>query len=245
MTANLSLPPLYRAVVLDGDPAEDTRSRAARLAGEGAEAGTFVWRPGAERLDCAVLLRPEEPAESVVPAVLVATLALSDALGAVGPPGLMLDLVWPGGVRVNGGLAGGIMLDLAPGDDAKDVPEWAVLAVDMRIAPDPGIEGGERVDETCLQAEGFAAGDARPLAEAFARYLLVWMDRWQDQGLPPIARQWLPRATARGPDTVLLLGPELVAGAIEGLDEAGGLKLDTAAGPRTLSLMDWARAGRG
>ena len=240
MKEELALPPLYRAVVLDRN-GDDARSHAVRLAGGGAEAGTFVWRPGGGRLDCAVLLRPDEPGERVLPAVLAAALALSDAIGAVGPPGVMLDLVWPGAIRVNGGLAGGVTVDLAPGGGMQDVPDWAVVAVDTRIEPDPGVEGGERPDETCLQAEGFAAGDARPLAEAFARHLLVWMDRWQEEGLPPIARQWLGRATARGRDTVLLLGAELIAGAVEGLDEAGGLRLETAAGPRTLSLAAWAR----
>jgi len=244
VTARLALPPLYRPVVLtDAGADAETRARAGALARDGAEAGTFVWRPDAVRLDCAVVLRPEEEVDRVLPVVLVAVLALSDAIGAVGPPAVALDLVWPGTVRVNGGVAGGVAVDLAPGAGPRDIPDWAVVAADIRIAPDPGIEGGERPDVTCLAAEGFAGVTARELAEAFARYLLVWMDRWDDEGLAPVARHWLHRATARHRDTVLLLGNELIAGSVESLDNAGNLHLETGKGPRRLTLEAWWRAG--
>jgi biotin-(acetyl-CoA carboxylase) ligase len=237
MNATLSLPPLYRAVVLAGD-GEDARSHAARLARDGAGAGTFVWRPDADRLDCAVVLRPEEPAGQVRPVVLVAALALSDAIGAVGPPAIASDLVWPGSIRVNGGLVGGLTVDLDPGAGMRDIPDWAVAAADIRIAAQAGIEGGEHPDVTCLEAEGFAGLSARALAEAFARHLLVWMDRWEEAGLAAIARHWLHRATAHGRDTVLLIGDSLLAGTIGSLDESGGLVLETSGGRRTLSLAD-------
>jgi len=240
MTAELTLPPLYRGIVLgDGEPG--ARSRARALAAEGAEAGTLVWRPDADRLDCAVVLRPEEEGKKVLPVVLVGALALSDAIGAVGPPAVASDLVWPGGVGVNGGLVGGIGVDLETGAGLRRVPDWAVVAVDVRIAKERGIEGGERPDITSLEAEGFADVTAQALTEAFARYFLVWMDRWQEQGLAPILRHWLHRATARQRDTVLLLGGELIAGTVEALDEAGCLHLGTRQGKRRLTLESWWR----
>ena len=76
----------------------------------------------------------------------------------------------------------------------------------------------------------------RDLVEAFARHFLVWMDRWDEQGLGPIARHWLPCARSNGVDTVLMIGEELIAGSIEDLDDAGGLVLDTAGGRRVLLL---------
>ena len=242
MTGELALPPLYHGVLLAGGDA-DARARARSLAPDGAEAGTFVWRQDADRLDCAVVLRPEEKVERVLPVVLVAALALSDAIGAVGPPAVASDLVWPGAVRVNGGLVGGIAVDLAPGAGMRDVPDWTVVAAELRIAPEPGIEGGERPDVTCLEAEGFAGVGSRALAEAFGRYLLVWMNRWEEQGLAPVSRHWLHRATAQTSETVLLLGDELIAGTIEQLDTAGGLHLETGGGRRRLTLEAWWRAG--
>jgi len=241
MTTELNLPPPYRAVVLAGAD-EDARSHAGRLAADGAAAGTLVWRPDAERLDCAVVLRPEETGEQVLPAVLVAALALSDAIGAVGPPAVASDFVWPDSVRVNGGLVGVVAVALEPAS-LRRIPDWAVAAADIRIAPETGIEGGERPDVTCLEAEGFGAVGARELAEAFARYLLVWMDRWEEQGLAPIARHWLHRMTARNRETVVLLGGERVAGAIATLDETGRLHLETGRGRRQLTLAAWYEAG--
>ncbi len=241
MTGELSLPPPYQLEVLAGGDV-DARARARRLAADGAEAGTLVWRPDADRLDCAVVLRPEETGEQVLPVHLVAALALSDAIGAVGPPAVASDLVWPGSVRVNGGLVGDIAVDLDPGAGVRDVPGWAVVAADIRITPEAGIEGGERPNVTCLEDEGFAGVSARALTESFARYLLVWMDRWEQQGLASVSRHWLHRATAQDGETVLLLGDELIAGTIERLDEAGGLHLETGNGRRRLTLEAWWRA---
>ncbi len=237
MNATLSLPPLYRPVILAGGGA-DALAHAHELAGNGAEAGVFAWRPDRDRLDCAVVLRPDDPKQQVRPVVLAAALALSDAIGSVGPPAVATDLVWPGTVRVNRGVVGGVAVELGPSAGPHDVPEWALLGADVRIAAEPGIEGGERLDVTSLAAEGFGAVAASALAESFARYLLVWTDRWQDGGLPALARHWLHRATAQGRDTVLMIGDALLAGTIECLDESGGLVLETSDGRRTLSLAD-------
>jgi len=242
MTGVLSLPPVYHAVIWDGgDRDASARARARDLAAGGAEAATFVWRPDARVLDCAVVLRPEEEGEKVLPVVLVAALALSDAIGAVGPPAVASDLVWPGSVGVNGGLVGGIGIDLDVDKSLREIPAWAVVAASLSISAEAGIEGGEQPDVTSLEAEGFVGVGAPELAEAFARYLLVWMGRWEDTGLEPIATHWLHRATARHRDTVLLLGGELIAGTVGRLDETGGLHLETGRGRRRLTLESWWR----
>ena len=239
MTTELNLPPLYQAVVLT-EPDADARAHAARLAAAGGEAGLFVWRPAADRIECAVVLRPEEDVGQVMPVVLVAALALLDAVGTAGPPAVASDLVWPAGLRINDGLVGGIALDLGPGDS----PGWAVVTAMLRKTGEPGVEGGERPDVTALHDEGFADMADRDLIEAFARHFLVWMDRWQEQGLAPIARQWLHRARANGADMVLIIGDALIAGSILDLDDSGGLVLDTAGGRRVLSLEPGLLAGR-
>ncbi|MBE9556150.1 MAG: hypothetical protein IMF08_04775 [Proteobacteria bacterium] len=231
MTAELNLPPLYETVILTESGA-DARAHAVSLAAGGGEAGLFVWRPAADRIDCAIVLRPEETRAQIMPVVLVASLALLDAVGSAGPAAVAADLVWPAGLRINSGLCGGIALDLGPGDN----PEWAVVSAVLRKTGEPGAEGGERPDVTALYNEGFADMADRDLVEAFARHFLVWMDRWDEQGLGPIARHWLPCARSNGVDTVLMIGDELIAGSIEDLDDAGGLVLDTANGRRVLLL---------
>lgn len=235
MNPNLDLPPLYAPEILPAADA-DSRSHARAAAAAGAPAGTFVWAARDDRLDCSVVLRPEEPAAGIMPVVLVGALALSDAVGSVGPPAVASDLVWPARLRVNGGCVGGLSLDLADPAGGMGVPAWAVLSAAVRLAPEPGVEGGERPDTACLHDEGYAGIGARPFAEAFARYFLAWMDRWEEEGLAPVARHWLPRARSGGGDTVILIGGALVTGSIEDLDDSAGLVLDTSAGRRVLPL---------
>lgn len=229
-----SLPPLYTLAVLeDGDTS--ARERACALAAGGAGAGHFVWAARQDRFDCAVVLRPEEAPDKARPAVLVAALALFDAVGAVAPAGLNADLAWPGLLRVNGGVAGGITLRDGP-VAADGALEWLVAAARLRMDMQGGQESGDRPDITWLRQEGCAEVATHALAEAFARYLLSWMDRWDNDGFEPVRRNWLHRATANGGDAVLTLGGELIAGTIEGLDDTGGLILDTSAGRRVLPL---------
>ena len=227
MTDELDLPPVYEAVTLDAG-GEDPRAHARRLAAAGGEAGLFVWRPSAARLDCAVVLRPQDAADGLLPVALVAAVAMLDALGRAGPAAVAADLVWPATIRINGGAVGGIALDLGPGE----APEWMVVSAALRRAGIPDIEAGERPDLTSLAEEGFGAVSDRAILEAFARYFLVWMDRWEEGGFSAVAPHWLQRARSAGGDTVIEYGGELVAGGIEGLDDSGALLLDAAQRPR-------------
>lgn len=242
----LSLPPLYVPVI--AGPAADVRGRARKLAQEGGASGTFVWAERDDRLECAVILRPEQSLESSRPVVLVAALALDDAIGSNAPPGLESDLVYPGIVRVNGGRVGGVDLVADPDCGERDIPSWLVVAASLRITGSPGIEAGENPTETCLREEGCANATARSLAAAFARAFVHWTDRWLDDGLRQIARHWLHRATRHDGETVVTVGDDLVAGTIDGLDDSGGLILATDSARRVIPLRDAlvsSRAGTG
>ncbi len=231
-----SLPPLFTLVVLE-DADTSAREHACLLAAGGAEAGHFVWAAREDRFDCAVVLRPGDSPDKARPAVLVAALALFDALGAVAPAGLNADLAWPGLLRVNGGVAGGITLRAGPVAEDGTL-EWLVAAARLRMDMEGGQESGDRPDITWLRQEGCAEVETHTLAEAFGRYFLSWMDRWENDGFEPVARNWMHRATTNSGDAVLTLGDELIAGTIEGLDDAGGLILDTSSGRRVLALAD-------
>lgn len=231
MTVSLNLPPIYEPVILGGDDS-DPRTHAIGQAEMGAEAGLFVWRPSADRIDCAILLRPEEEVAGVLPVVLVASMAMLEALGAAGPAAVACDLQWPATVRINGGSVGSVALDLAPGAE----PEWAVLSMAVRKTGERDVEPGERPDMTSLTDEGFGNMSDAALLEAFSRFLLVWMDRWEEGGMAAIAPHWLQCARAQGGDAVLAIGPDLLAGRIDGLDDMGGLMLETSSGPRIVAL---------
>ncbi len=234
-TGGLSLPPLYTPVVIAGT-ARDARDVAEGLARDGAEAGTFVFVDRADRLDCAIVLCPDDTLAASRPAAIAAVLALSDALGAVCPAGVECDLAWPGGIRVNGGIVGGIGLSAAEAAGEDDVPAWMVAAAILHIAPGPAPAADEAAGRAWLALEGCAGAAPRDLAESFARHFLKWTDLWLESGLAPLARHWVHRATLNAPDTVVSVAGDLVAGTILGLDDSGGLILDAGGKRRVIGL---------
>lgn len=237
MTAEtLNLPPVFDPVVLAAEEG-DAASHARALGRAGTPEGAFVLAAREDNFDCAILLRPEDSLEDSVPVVLVAAMALSDALGAAASTYLITGLVWPGGVSVNGASVGGVSVDYDM-PDGGGAPDWLAVSAFVRLRPEAGEEGGERLDTTCLQLEGQGEVTAAALAGAYARHFLSWMDLWEERGTEYAARHWLQRATASGADTVLMIRGELIAGTVQGLDGKGNLALDTSAGERTLQLVD-------
>lgn len=236
------MPPLYEPVLMPAG-APDAKIHARDLAASGAQAGTFVWDDRDDFLDCALVLRPEISAAAVRPAILVAALALSDAIGSVAEGAVPSELVWPGEIRLNKGTVACVWLDLANAKEDAQTPSWAVISASVRIAGRPDEEGGERMDQTSLRQEGLGDITSHMLAEAFGRYFLTWMDQWENGGFAPIAKNWVDRATSTGKDAVMMISGELIAGAVEGLDESGGLVLETSLGRRTFHLADALIAG--
>jgi len=237
MIGKLALPPLYEPVTLP-PTVTDAPTYALKLAASGAQAGTFVWGDRDDMLDCALVLRPEISAAEVGPVVLVAALALSDAIGSVAEGAVPSELIWPGEIRLNRGTVASVWLDLADTEERAQTPPWAVISASVRIANRPDEEGGERMDQTSLRQEGLGDITSRMLAEAFGRYFLTWMDQWENGGFAPIAKNWMDRATSTAKDAVMMIGGELIAGSVEGLDESGGLVLETSQGRRVFHLAD-------
>lgn len=179
------LPPVFRPVPLaTGTPLHAAMERAEH----GAEAGTLVWTPAPDRLDCAVVIEPDLPLERTRPAVLVALLALADALVSAGPPRADVRAVWPDRITVNGAVAGGVRF-AAPMDGG--IPAWAVVAVFVDVLGDPDDDSpGRHPDRTALREEGFGEVDAATLLEGFARHLLSWMDAWENDGFTRVREAW-------------------------------------------------------
>ncbi|HYG91128.1 MAG TPA: biotin/lipoate--protein ligase family protein [Azospirillum sp.] len=183
------LPPVFRPVAIAaGDPLRTACS----LGEEGAEAGTLVWVTHRERLDCAVVIEPDRPLDRARPALLVALLALADALGAAGPPQVAVGLTWPDRIEVNGALVGGVRFE-APPDDGG-IPAWAVVGATVDVLGNPDDDSpGRHAGWTALREEGFGEVDATSLLEGFARHLLSWMELWENEGFAPIRAAWSRR----------------------------------------------------
>ncbi|MGC2855761.1 biotin/lipoate--protein ligase family protein [Novispirillum sp. DQ9] len=147
--------PPFLSVPVHTSPAD---AAGAAVAAAAAEPGQVFWRADVEALDCAIVILPE-PAAAVL-----AGRALSDALGALGPPHAELA-VEDEAVRLNGATVGVLRVEAAG--------PLALLLLSLRLAdtttPDPGLTP----DRSTLRDEGFDAGiDAEAILDAFLRHLL-------------------------------------------------------------------------
>lgn len=92
-------------------------------------------------------------------------------------------------------------------------------------------EPGVRPDRTTLHDEGCVEIVAQRLVEAWARHMLVWINRFLDDGLAPLHAAWRDRC--------LSLGEEIdrpAPGVFVGLDELGGMLLRSGEETRLIPL---------
>lgn len=232
------LPPLYRLVAVDAGT--NAFGRARELAAGTAEDGTVVWSRRSDRLDGAVLFRPQAPLSEVLPVTYAVALGLGDAIGSLMPPIVALHFRWPDRLDVNGTFAGGLRAAWAEAPPVGEVA-WLVVGVAVAIT---GPKGGTMpaAEQTTLQDEGCVEISSAGLLESFSRHALAWINRWQGDGFARLREAWLSRAAGLVGETVVDLGDRRVVGRFAGLDEEGGLLLETNGEMQTVPLADaWRR----
>jgi hypothetical protein len=189
MSTSFDLPPLFEAVMVTGDAFSAARA----LAVGGGEAGTLVVSAGNTDLDLAVVLEPDRPAADCFAALPIAMLAMADALAALGPPLKPVGFIWPHLLVLDGAKVGRARLAL-PKPSADPVPAWLVVGLELRLRFGPGSnEPGRTPERTALYEEGFGEATATAIVEAFARHLLHWVNRWQEEGLAPATGHYRAR----------------------------------------------------
>ena len=235
------IPPLYRLVTLASDV--DLGSEARRMAVEGADDGTLLWVTRDDKLDCAVILHPDEPLERAVLVTYVAMLGLNDGLGIVVPAMTEVTFRWPTRIDANGAGAGAIGIDLPKGAALGSVPDWLVVYVTVAVAPPVGSHAeprGPSLDKgvTTLREEGCADVTPADVLETFSRHFLTWVNRWQDDGFELIRARWLHHAPAHGKTIDIDVRGGKVTGTFVGIDDDGALILDSEGASRRVDLRD-------
>ncbi|MFC7541398.1 biotin/lipoate--protein ligase family protein [Siccirubricoccus deserti] len=170
----------------------DALARALALAPERG-AGTLAWVRAYARAEAAVVLEPEMPLASARLAFHAAANALADAVAALGPPEVAVQLRWPGVLLVNAGECGRVRLAAPPGTPEDAVPDWLVVAMEARLAFPEGHEPGRDPGRTSLFEEGFSDLDSAALTAAWARHLMAGLDDWQARGPKRLAEHCLAR----------------------------------------------------
>ena len=213
-----SFPPLMQGFHAAGtDPFEAACAEAIR----GCDAGTILYDISPEMLRAAIVLAPEVPFGKAAAMLPLTGVAVQNALGALGPAELPVHLQWDGPIRVNGAHCGRVFA-ASHKCEQDQTPTWLVTGFDLSFAR-PYMQGGETPDETDLISEG--CGDLSPeqLLESWSRHLLNWINRWEDDGMAPLHREYAGLVDDMGSD----IDVRGRSGHFLGLDEDLGLLLRT------------------
>jgi biotin-(acetyl-CoA carboxylase) ligase len=223
------LPPPFEARAVSG--ALGAFAVACAEARGGAGDGVLFWHQREDRLDCAVVTEPDGPEAHNATLALVALVGLGDALGALVPPTLPVTFAWPDRLLVDAAVAGGVRA-LGIEGTAK-----LVLGIEVAIRDAPGgRDPGRHPDRTTLHDEGCGDIVMMELLEAFGRHFLSWVHRWLSEGFDPVRLSWLARAHRVGEEVTAAGGGRAQRGKFVGLDDEGGMTIDTPTGRATLPL---------
>ena len=222
MTERPHFPPIFRpyAVTADLDPID----RAVDMAKKGTDAGTILWSARQDVYECAVVLAPEYALEESLPIVLVASLGLGDALGALVPPVVAVTFGWPDRIEINGGVVGHMRVILADTPNPTAVPDWLVIGFHLanaghwKSADETGHQMTTLVEEGCQV-------DVLDLLESFSRHFLAWINRWQSDGVQPVQQAWMSRTLDVGKSVSIQVDGRRREGTFKGLNDRCGLEL--------------------
>lgn len=177
-----------------------------------------------------LVLKPNEPPETVALRSFAAALALRDACVALTGLPQAFTLKWPNDVLLNGGKLAGILLESAGLTTANPVL-CIGIGVNLIAAPDAAmVEPGATVPVSLLAETGLRI-TPEAFLDALAPAYAGWEDRFRAHGFAPLREAWLAHAARRGEVITARTGTQTRQGVFDGIDEAGNLILRMAQGP--------------
>jgi BirA family biotin operon repressor/biotin-[acetyl-CoA-carboxylase] ligase len=243
------IPSLYN--VIKYDTISSTNAEAAALASKGediAPDGTLIWaleqtsgrgRRGRDwqspkgNLYTSLILRPEVPLQKAAQLGFVASLAVYDALGNIGPAGHQVHFKWPNDVLLNEKKVAGILLESSGGSGFKP-PDWIVLGMGLNVDWHPD---DTKFPATSLRFEGWP-NTLDEVITAYTKSFLSWTNRWIDNGFSPIRKDWMLRCKGIGKEIEVRLENETLIGIFEDMEEDGALRLNINGKPKRITAGD-------
>jgi BirA family biotin operon repressor/biotin-[acetyl-CoA-carboxylase] ligase len=199
-------------------------------------AGDVVWSRNAGRAEFAVVLEPDVALERALQMGPLLMVALGDCLGSLCPPKVAVQYRWPGGILLNGALAGEVRLAAAH-VSAAEIPAWLVVGAELDIAAPR--EDRQDWSKTSLSEEAGPEITRTDILQSLAAHFLTRLHTWQEEGFRQAHGEWLFRAEGREAPVTVAYGAERLEGRVLGLDESANLLLKTPAGTvRSLSYID-------
>ena len=230
------LPPGYRLAFFNR--VESTNAEALRRAEGGEAGGLWVWaleqsagrgRAGRRwasprgNLFASLLLRPACGLETALQLVLVAGLALHDAVDGARRGSALLK--WPNDLLLAGRKSGGILLESV--GSAADEDATVVIGTGLNLASHPADALKPATDLASHGIELTPREGFERLARATARRLEIWRD---GAGFDRIRADWEARALPVGQDIRVRAGDGDRMGTYLGIDCTGALRLRDADG---------------
>lgn len=176
-----------------------------------------------------LVLKPNEPPETVALRSFAAALALRDAFVALTGLPDSFALKWPNDVLCNGGKIAGILLE-SQGLAGPDPVLCIGIGVNLIAAPEAmQVEAGAVPPVSLLHETGLRVtpeGFLDALDPAYA----VWEARFATEGFAPLRAAWLTHAARLGQRVRARTGAETREGTFETIDESGNLILRTGHG---------------
>jgi biotin-(acetyl-CoA carboxylase) ligase len=234
----VALPPLLNGHACH--PPADPFAEACRSAMAGAlGAGDVIWSTDQAAARIALVLEPDVSAGIAQQMLPLMAVAVGDCLGALLPPQVAVEFIWPNVVLVNGAVAARIRYDAAARSVASAPPDWLVIAADIRLRNLPGAaEPGHDVHSTSLAEEGGEELTSARILSSLSAHVLAWLDIWQDRGFDPLHAQWLFRARGRTEPMIIEHDGSGLSGTILGLTPSGGLRIAPAPGRERILDLD-------
>ncbi|MGR3622842.1 DUF4444 domain-containing protein [Pseudophaeobacter sp.] len=217
MSREPSFPPLMSGLAVSGQ--EDPFETACQRAVLGCDAGLIVYNLAPEQLRAALVFAPEVALEQAMGMLPTCGIGFQNALGALAPPEVAVQLEWDGAIRLNGARCGGLRV-AASQSDATQIPDWLVVGLTLPLWP-ASQDGGHARNDTALYAEGCADVKAPALLESWARHSLHWISRWEQDGVAPLHDSWRGLAHGLGEDCQR----QGLSGTFLGVDENFGMLL--------------------
>ena len=172
------------------------------------------WNSPQGNLYTSILLRPERPASEAAALGFAAVMAIGDVAQALLPPGARVQHKWPNDLLINGGKAGGILLEAQPG--------FVVLGIGVNIASHPADTPYPATD---LVAAGAKPATPQALLERLLTAFAPLYESWERAGFAALLPAWRRRAAGLGEAIEVRLERETLAGTFLDLEPDGTLRL--------------------
>jgi BirA family biotin operon repressor/biotin-[acetyl-CoA-carboxylase] ligase len=176
-----------------------------------------------------LVLKPQEPPETVALRSFAAALALRDAFVQLTRIPASFALKWPNDVLCNGGKIAGILLE-SQGLNGPDPVLCIGIGVNLIAAPDAAqVEAGAVPPVSLLQETGLRV-TPEAFLDALAPAYAAWEARFTADGFAPLRTAWLSHAARLGQPIRARTGSETREGTFQTIDATGNLILRTQAG---------------